>query len=115
MFSKYFTLSRTVYILCLGTLVNRAGTFVIPFLTTYFHKELHWDEKSSTFATGVYGVGAIAAMAIGGQLADRYGRKLMMMCALCGAATALIIFSAVTAAWAVMGALLLFAVVGEVD
>lgn len=113
MFSKYFNLSRTVYILCVGTLVNRAGTFVIPFLTTYFHKELHWDEKSSTFATGVYGVGALAAMLIGGQLADRYGRKLMMMCALCGSATGLVIFSAVTATWAVMGALLLFAVVGE--
>lgn len=113
MLSRYFTLSRTVYILCLGTLVNRAGTFVLPFLTIYLQDELGWEKGSATYASCVYGIGAIIAMVLGGHLADRCGRKVMMICALCGAAAGLLLFGAVTTTWAVMAALLLFAILGE--
>lgn len=113
MLAKYLILPRTVYILCLGTLVNRAGTFVIPFLTIYLQDALHWDKVSATRASGLYGVGALAAMVVGGQLADRYGRKIMMVCALGGAAASLTAFSMVSSTPTVLSLLLVFAFVGE--
>ena len=113
MIAKYFSLPRTVYILCLGTLVNRAGTFVLPFLTTYLQEELKWPGATATYASAVYGVGAIAAMLVGGHLADRCGRKVMMLCSLFGAAVSLIAFSSVTSTAPVVGLLFLFAFLGE--
>ena len=40
MLSDYLGLSRAVYILCLGTFVNRAGSMIVPFLTIYLQRQL---------------------------------------------------------------------------
>ena len=40
MLDQYLTLPRTVRILCLGSLVNRAGSFVLVFLTLYASEQL---------------------------------------------------------------------------
>ena len=40
MFRQYTDLPRAVHLLCLGTFVNRAGTFVIPFLTIYIGERM---------------------------------------------------------------------------
>ncbi len=60
MLNQYRSLSRTVHILCVGALVNRAGAFMVPFLTLYLGEALGLGVGFATSAMGVYGVGALA-------------------------------------------------------
>ncbi len=55
---------------------------------------------------GLFGVGAIAAALIGGQLADQIGRPTIMWTALFGGAAILVAFSLVTAPLVVFGNIL---------
>jgi len=113
MFTQYIKLPRAIHILCLGAFINRAGAFLVPFLTIYLQKELNLDVGFATRAIGVYGFGAVVASLCGGHLADAIGRRtVMLMSLLCGAAV-LIVFGYFTSPWAIMGALLAFAVLAE--
>jgi len=113
MFSQFFKLSRTVHILCLGAFVNRAGTFLVPFLTLYLQKELNFDVKFATRAMGVFGVGALLAYITGGQLADQIGRRVVMLISLFSTAAILLVFGYLQSGWTIMGVLLLFSFASE--
>ena len=67
-------LPSPVWILVLGTFINRFGTFVVPFLLLYLS-----DEGFSLVRSGMvlssYGVGNLAAAWLGGYFTDRFGRK----------------------------------------
>ena len=74
------------WILFSGTLVNRFGHFVIPFLAIYLRQQGH-DARTIGLTLGAYGAGALVAGAIGGYLADRIGRKPTMLLSCAGAAS----------------------------
>lgn len=93
MFKAYVQLPRSVYVLCLGTLINRAGTFLVPFLTLYITDQLKLSEAFATTAMGAFGLGAIFAALTGGHLADTVGRRAVMMIALIGGAAVLVAIS----------------------
>ena len=67
-------LPRAYWILFSGTLINRFGHFVMPFLALYLKRE-----GFEPWVTGVslasYGGGTLFANFLGGYLADRFGRK----------------------------------------
>jgi MFS family permease len=65
---------RAVWLLFAGTLINRFGGFVLVFLILYLTRA-GYSPAQAGLAVGAYGVGAIAAALIGGQLADRIGRR----------------------------------------
>ena len=48
MWRAYLQLPRQVYVLCFGTLLNRAGSFILIFLPLYLTTDL---KLSTTFAT----------------------------------------------------------------
>ena len=76
--NAYRGLPRAVWLLSLVTLVNRAGTMVLFFMTLYLTAEL---EMSVTFAgsvLGVYGVGALLGTLVGGRLTDAWGSKRVL-------------------------------------
>ena len=89
----YAALPTAVHILCLGSFVNRAGSFVMVFLTIYVSKELGFGVTFAANCFGIFGVGSIISSILGGQLADRFGRKPIMLFALLGAAASLFIMS----------------------
>lgn len=113
MWKQYVSLPRSVHILCLGTFINRAGTFVVVFLTLYLKSKLDLDVTFATRAMGIFGLGAIVASLVGGQLADQIGRRTVMLTSLFGGGVILVVFSFITTPWAIMLMVFLFALVAE--
>lgn len=113
MLKPYFQLPRAIHVLCLGTFVNRAGTFLIPFLTLYLTSSLGLGSAFATQAMGLYGLGGIVAALTGGQLADRIGRRTVMMTSLLGASSILVFFGRLTSPPAILAAVLAFSFLGE--
>lgn len=102
----YRQLPRTVYVLCLGTFINRAGTMVLPLLTLYLVKHLAASPRFATSAMAAYGLGAMGAVLVGGHLADRIGRRVVMLAATFGSAAIMFSLSFVTDKWGLAACLL---------
>lgn len=113
MLKPYLALPRAIYVLCLGTFINRAGTFLVPFLTLYLTSSLGLGSAFATQAMGLYGLGGIVAALVGGQLADRIGRRTVMLASLLGGAAILLFFGRLTSPAAILAAVLAFSFLGE--
>lgn len=68
-------LPSAVWILLTGTLITRAGSFAVPFLTIYLHNERGLSLRWAGVAMAAWGAGGMVASLTGGSLADRLGRK----------------------------------------
>lgn len=77
------------WVLIFGMFVNRVGAFVLPYLALYLQKEQNLGATESGLIVGAWGVGAVIAALVGGQLADRWGRKRTMLLSLGGGAAVL--------------------------
>lgn len=110
---QYLTLPRTVHVLCVGILINRAGTLLVPFLTLYLQSRLGLGIETATRVMGAYGAGALVAAMVGGHLADHFGRKRVMVGSLAGGALVLSFFPLLQSSWQVAGGLFVFAMIGE--
>lgn len=72
-------LSREVWWLALITLINRAGTMVIPFLSLYLNNDLGFSFTNIAWILSVFGLGAVAGSWIGGKLTDKIGFYRVMV------------------------------------
>jgi MFS family permease len=113
MLNHYLGFPRSVYILCIGTFINRAGTFLVPFLTLYLEQKLKLGERFATSAMGLYGLGSMCAALVGGHLADWLGRKTVMMCSLLGSAALIFAFSFLQTPTLILVSVVGLALVGE--
>ncbi len=77
---------RTFWLLLVGTLVNRVGLLVLPFLSLYLTGARGMTVEQATLVIGLHGAGAFAAGAVGGTLADLVGRKAVLVGSLGGGA-----------------------------
>lgn len=66
-------LPREVWFLCLATLINRAGTMVLPFLTLYLTLDKRLPAAKAGLALTVYGIASIIIAPLAGRLSDRLG------------------------------------------
>lgn len=80
----------------LGTLVNRAGSFVVPVLTFYLTDALGLSLASAGAIVSMFGAGSVFASLVGGVLADRLGRKVTMVASLFGGAITMVALSSVS-------------------
>ncbi|MCZ6682270.1 MAG: MFS transporter [Planctomycetota bacterium] len=110
---QYADLPRAVHILCLGTFINRAGAFVLPFMALYLNENAELGEQFAGMAIGAFGAGSLAASLVGGHLADRIGRRIVMMGSLIGGAVILLVFGSLTSRASIMIGLFGFAFVAD--
>lgn len=75
-------LPRTFWVLCAGTFVNRAGSFVVPFLSVYLTQVRGFPAATAGLVAALYGAGAMSASVLGGYCADHVGRRATMIGAL---------------------------------
>jgi len=90
-----------VWVLVIGTLVNWLGRFVVVYLTLYLTTQGYSPAEAGLAVAG-YGVGNIAAAAIGGFLADRIGRRRTIVLSMTTSAGAMLALSQARGLWSVV-------------
>ncbi|WP_143310460.1 MDR family MFS transporter [Chitinophaga vietnamensis] len=71
--NAYSGLAPATWWLSLVLLINRSGTMVIPFMTVYLTKHLHFSIAQAGLVMACFGSGAIVGALLGGWLSDRIG------------------------------------------
>lgn len=71
-------LSKEVWWLALITLINRAGTMVLPFLSIYLTDSLKFTIKDVAWIMSFFGLGSVVGSWIGGRLTDKIGSFKVM-------------------------------------
>ncbi|WP_347175157.1 MDR family MFS transporter [Polaribacter uvawellassae] len=89
-------LSKEVWWLALITLINRAGTMVIPFLSLYLTKSLEFTLADVGWIMSFFGLGSVVGSWIGGKLTDKFGYYKVMFFSLIGTGFAFVAMQFVT-------------------
>jgi MFS family permease len=75
---------RPVRLLLAGTLVNKLGTFIVPYLTLVLLRDFHMAEREAGYLILAYGAGSLVSILTGGVLTDRLGRRRTLLLSLIG-------------------------------
>jgi MFS family permease len=73
-----------VQLLVTGSLVNKVGTFIVPYLTLVLLRDFRLAEGAVAELLAAYGLGSIVSILVGGALTDRLGRRRTLMLSLFG-------------------------------
>ena len=79
--SLYLGLERDTYVLFVARLVNAMGSFVFPFLTLLLVKKLGFSPAEAGTIIFISAAANVPGSLIGGHLADRIGRKPVIVAA----------------------------------
>ncbi|MBV8822085.1 MAG: MFS transporter [Ktedonobacteraceae bacterium] len=81
-----FSLPSAFWVLWSGTLINRMGMLVLPFLSIYLASERHVIADYIGFITSLPGIGSILSSLLMSTLADHFERKYLLGLILFGSA-----------------------------
>jgi MFS family permease len=85
-------LPRAFWTLWTGSLLNRLGYLIQPFLAVYLSDQWHLSPGTVGLVVASFGAGAVLSQPLGGWLADRWGaRRTLIAGLLATAATAMIV------------------------
>ncbi len=110
--SRLRALPRPVWILFLGTFLNKFGTFVLPFLTLYLTRR-GFTLTDAGMAMSAYGIGSLMASGLGGCLADTLGRRKTIVLSMFSVALAMMLLSQSRSLAAIVAATWFAALTGE--
>lgn len=71
--------SKEIWFLALITLINRAGTMVLPFLTKYLRDDLLFSLSDTGWVMVAFGLGSMAGSYLGGRFTDAFGFYKVMV------------------------------------
>jgi predicted MFS family arabinose efflux permease len=77
-FASFRGLPLEIWWLSLITLINRAGTMVIPFLSLYLTKEKGFSLSDVGWIMSAFGLGSVIGAYLGGWLTDKIGAHITM-------------------------------------
>jgi len=75
-----------------ATLINRLGTFVVPFMILFLTESRSFSVTEAAFVVSILGAGTLVGGASGGVLSDILGRKPMIIATLTGGALLIALF-----------------------
>jgi MFS family permease len=96
-----------------GTLVTRAGSFVVPLLFVYLTQARGLSLTAAGAVAGLYGLGSLLGNLLGGVLADRLGRRVTMVASLLAGAGFMVLLSLARDPWQLAASTLLLGVAAD--
>lgn len=81
-FESFGGLRKEIWLLSLITLINRAGTMVIPFLSLYLTKSRGFSLEEVGWILSFFGLGSVTGSWLGGKLTDKIGHYKTMVISL---------------------------------
>jgi MFS family permease len=106
-------LPRESWLIALATLVNRAGTMVMPFLVLFLTSDRGLAPSRAGLAIFVYGAVAVVWSPLAGRLGDRWGQLRMVKASLFGTALVLLLIPLFHSYGAILFGLVVLAFVSE--
>jgi len=97
-----------VPILIAGTFVNKAGSFILPYLTLVLDREFRLAPREAAALVAAYGAGSLISVVAGGLLTDHLGRRTTLLVSLFGSGVLALAMSAAESARVFVPLLLLF-------
>jgi MFS family permease len=82
-------LPSAYWFLWAGALINRLGSFVVPFLALYLTEIRGLSPGEAGVVVSTWGLGSLGAGPVGGLLADRWGRRRTLVLSLSAGAAAM--------------------------
>ncbi len=104
---------HNVWILAFATLINRAGTMVLPFLAIYLIKEIGLSAGEAGIVITFYGLGGLITAPIIGKLSDKLGAMRVMKTSLFLTGIMLFGYSFITNFYLILAYTFLWSVIGE--
>jgi MFS family permease len=103
-----------VRIIVVARAVNRLGAFTLPFLAVVLVDEFGASLAEAGMVLALFGVATIPSRLVGGQLADRFGRKRTIVVGLVGCAIAQTWIVVAPGLWSAIAAVSLLGLVFEI-
>ena len=95
-YSGLKNIPRNIWLLAIATLINRAGTMVLPFIALYANQELGVSKGDAGMVLAAYGIGAFITAPFAGKLSDKIGTLRMMKTSLFLTGSFLFLYSFIT-------------------
>ncbi|MUU78078.1 MDR family MFS transporter [Winogradskyella endarachnes] len=109
--SNFKGLSKEIWWLALISLINRAGTMVIPFLSKYLKESLEFSISDAGTILMFFGIGSLIGSWLGGKLTDKIGFYKVMFYSLLLTGIGFIVLQYITSFWGLcIGILVLMSV-----
>ncbi len=104
---------RNIWMISSATLINRAGTMVLPFVALYARQELNVSTGDAGLVLAFYGIGALISSPFSGKLSDKIGSLKLMTISLISTGFFLFLYSVVTDFKAFLGLSFVWAILNE--
>ncbi len=118
LFKSYFEsfggLRKEIWLLSLITLINRAGTMVIPFLSLYLTKSRNFSLEEVGWILSFFGLGSVTGSWLGGKLTDKIGHYKTMAASLIGSSILFVLLQFPTSFWSICLGIYLVMTVADV-
>lgn len=105
-------LPRSAWILCLGMFISKFGNFLNVFLVLYLTAQGH-SAFLAGVALGAVGLGSFLGNAVGGTVADTFGRRTAIVISMFGATVFTVIVPLLTNIWLIIGTVVLVGLFGQ--
>lgn len=92
-------LRKEVWWLALVTLVNRAGTMVVPFLSLYLTESLKYTLEDVGWVLTAFGLGSVIGSWLGGKLTDKLGYYPVMFWSLMSSGLLFVLIQFIESFW----------------
>ncbi|MCP9198376.1 MFS transporter [Gramella sp. GC03-9] len=100
-FESFKGLRKEIWLLSLITLINRAGTMVIPFLSLYLTKNRGFSLEEVGWILTFFGLGSVTGSWLGGKLTDKIGHYRTMVISLLLSSVFFILLQFPSSFWAI--------------